>query len=279
MARIRTVKPELARHRDLFELEKTLKAPIRFAWVMMFTVCDREGRFKWRPWELKLDVLPYDEIDFSRVLDAWLTLGMVVKYRVGREWYGCIPTFRKHQVINHREKDSDIPGIDESEEVIEEQTTQSQTFTDASLTRELHNNDALSDSYGTTSGEGKGREGKGTGREGKGYSLERQRVDDATLIPESPTVILIPLNDKTDFPITQAMVDQFLELYPGIDVMQELRNCKGWSLNNPRRRKTKSGIMRYVNGWLSKAQNNARITPADREDDAIQKFVNGGAHG
>lgn len=119
MARIRTIKPELAAHEELFDLEKETTLPIRFAWCMLFTVCDREGRFVWRPRTLKAQVLPHDNLDFSRVLDAWLSRGFVRKYRVEGTWYGWIPTFTKHQVINNRESASDLPSIQEAEEVSE----------------------------------------------------------------------------------------------------------------------------------------------------------------
>ena len=33
---------------------------------------------------------------------------------------------------------------------------------------------------------------------------------------------------------------------------------RGWLLANPRNRKTKTGIMRFVNAWLSREQNRAR---------------------
>ncbi|MDR5727937.1 MAG: hypothetical protein RB191_10980 [Terriglobia bacterium] len=119
MARIRTVKPELAAHEGMFDLERDTGLPIRFAWVMLFTVADREGRFQWRPRTLKAQILPHDEIDFSRVLDAWVTRAFVIKYRVGDAWYGCIPTFLKHQVINNRESGSTLPPISEADEVIQ----------------------------------------------------------------------------------------------------------------------------------------------------------------
>jgi len=162
MARIRTIKPELARHEPLFQAERETGLPIRFAWALLPTVCDREGRFKWRPRDLKLDILPYDDCDFSHVLDAWLTRGQVVKYRVGREWYGCILTFQKHQSINNKEPNSTLPGIDESEET-EDYTNQAHS--DPPPTRE----ERVDDASGTrdereshaTSLEGKGREGKG----------------------------------------------------------------------------------------------------------------------
>jgi hypothetical protein len=110
MARIRTVKPELFRHEGLFDLEKETGLPIRLSWIGLFTCCDREGRFKWRPRQLKSEILPFDdEIDFSRVLDALFTRGFVVKYRVDNEDYGHIPTWNEHQVINNRESESALP--------------------------------------------------------------------------------------------------------------------------------------------------------------------------
>jgi hypothetical protein len=155
MLRIRTVKPELASHEELFELEQETGLPMRFAWVMLFCVCDREGRFAWRPRALKTYVLPYDEIDFSRVLDAWGTRGFIRKYRVADEWYGEIPTFTRHQSINHRESASDIPSIADADEVF-------QWVTDASGTREARVNHASAtrEARGPGGREGKGREGK-----------------------------------------------------------------------------------------------------------------------
>lgn len=72
--------------------------------------------------------------------------------------------------------------------------------------------------------------------------------------PSSPCVITIILNDKTEFPITQADVDGWQDLYPAVDVMQELRKMKGWADANPTKRKTKAGIKRFINSWLSKEQ-------------------------
>lgn len=159
MPRIRTVKPELARHEGLFELERETGLPIRFAWAMLPGSCDREGRFKWRPRDLKLDILPYDDCDFSRVLDAWLTRGYLVKYRVGREWYGCIPTFHKHQNINNRESASTLPATETADEVIDHSN---QAHTNATGTRDSRVDDAPPTPLVQDQGEGKGREGKNT---------------------------------------------------------------------------------------------------------------------
>src|ERR1035438_7461939 len=70
MQRIRTVKPEFFQHEGLFDLEMQVGLPVRLAFVGLWTCCDREGRFPWRPRKLKTDILPYDDLDFAAVLDA-----------------------------------------------------------------------------------------------------------------------------------------------------------------------------------------------------------------
>lgn len=72
--------------------------------------------------------------------------------------------------------------------------------------------------------------------------------------PQEPPVITLPLNDGSEFPITWAIVDQLAELYPLIDTMQTLRNIKGWCIGNPKNRKTKRGVMRFVHSWFAKEQ-------------------------
>ena len=72
--------------------------------------------------------------------------------------------------------------------------------------------------------------------------------------PSSPILISITLNDKTEYPITEADVTGWKDLYPAVDIMQELRKMKGWADANPTKRKTKTGIKRFINAWLSKEQ-------------------------
>lgn len=72
--------------------------------------------------------------------------------------------------------------------------------------------------------------------------------------PSSPVVISIILNDKTEYPITEADIEGWKDLYPAVDIMQELRKMKGWADANPTKRKTKAGIKRFINAWLAKEQ-------------------------
>jgi hypothetical protein len=146
--RIRSIKPEFFHHEGLFEAELETKLPLRVAFAGLWCIADREGRFKWEPRRIGVQVLPYDGVDFSRVLDALTTRGFVLKYRVGDEWFGCIPSFLKHQVINNKERASILPDHLENGVIYEE--------INASLTREPRDGDACHK-------EGKGRE---QGKEG-----------------------------------------------------------------------------------------------------------------
>lgn len=205
MLRIRTVKPELASHEELFELEQETGLPIRFAWVMLFCVCDREGRFAWRPRALKTYVLPYDEIDFSRVLDAWGTRGFIRKYRVAGEWYGEIPTFTRHQSINHRESASDIPAIADADEVF-------QWVTDASFTREPRV------SHASATGEARGPGGReGKGREGKSREPRLGEEDFHQSLPRDAWDEWMEFRRSRKFPLDATTLRKHLKLLVGFD--------------------------------------------------------------
>ena len=68
------------------------------------------------------------------------------------------------------------------------------------------------------------------------------------------SVITITLNDKSEYPIYQNMIDEWKELYPNVDVEQQLKCMKGWCNANPTKRKTKRGILRFINAWLTREQ-------------------------
>ena len=69
-----------------------------------------------------------------------------------------------------------------------------------------------------------------------------------------PALITLPLNDGSEWPVTTEMVTEWSSLYPAVDVMQELRNMRGWCLAKPKNRKTQRGIRAFIATWLSKEQ-------------------------
>ena len=81
--------------------------------------------------------------------------------------------------------------------------------------------------------------------------------------PDSPTAIQFVLNDGSMYSVTENDVVTYQQLYPGIDCMAELRKIVGWCDANPKNRKTRAGAKRFVNAWLSRAQDRA---PAARQE-------------
>ena len=114
------------------------------------------------------------------------------------------------------------------------------------------------------------REGEGKGK-GKREGISASADADACAEPEkpasppkpkksapvddSPVICMLPLNDGTEYPLTANMASEFAELYPAVDVPQQFRAMRGWSLNNPSKRKTKRGVRAFINTWLNREQN------------------------
>ena len=69
-----------------------------------------------------------------------------------------------------------------------------------------------------------------------------------------PPVITLLLNTGEEYGITQSNVYEWSELYPAVDIMQCLRNMKGWLLANKRKRKTIRGINKFIITWLQNEQ-------------------------
>lgn len=73
----------------------------------------------------------------------------------------------------------------------------------------------------------------------------------------SATVELLPLNDGTEYGVTEEQIKEWERLYPAVDVLQAVRSMRGWLLASEKRRKTRTGICRFVNSWLARDQNDA----------------------
>ena len=72
-------------------------------------------------------------------------------------------------------------------------------------------------------------------------------------------VIGIPLDNGKEHPVYRRDIEQYVSLYPDINVEQELRNMRGWCLANPTRRKTRKGVRTFINSWLKKSQQEAAL--------------------
>lgn len=232
MARIRTVKPDFFKHYELYQCEQESGLPIRVAFAGLWTVCDREGRFKWVPPELKISCLPYDDVDFSRVLDALITRGFVVKYECKGRVFGLVPGFKEHQVINNREAKSVLPDpFGSDSEIISDSgdLTRAPRVNDACISDETREDHA-------DTGERKGKEGKG--KEGKEkYKADfGQAENHADLDDQDPPPKKIPY---------QKIVDLYHELLPELPKVQALTEARKGQI----RQRMIKGQIKDLNEW------------------------------
>lgn len=220
--RIRTIKPEFFTHEALYDLEVETKLPLRVAFAGLWCAADREGRFQWRPRRLKVQILPYDSCDFSRVLDALATRGFVVKYASGNDEFGYIPSFATHQVINNREKESELPNPLECKE------------SDACPTREARVPHATS---ACTSGrEGKGKEGNTICPDSKSSRGQEQ-------ITWNGDWLNVTTDDRSGW----------MTAFPAVDISRQLAAAGEWLKANPAKAK-KRNYRRFITNWLARAQ-------------------------
>lgn len=114
--------------------------------------------------------------------------------------------------------------------------------------------------------EANAKQGKTVSKKEKEIEIENEvEIDNITPsefcgeLPSSPPpAAVLPLVDGTDFEISVDTAAELSGLYPAVDVEQQLRSMRGWLVANPKNRKTKAGIMRFVNSWLAREQNSAR---------------------
>lgn len=72
--------------------------------------------------------------------------------------------------------------------------------------------------------------------------------------PTRRLFISMTLNDGSEYPVYEDQAEKWKQFYPAVNVKQELRKMAGWCDANPKRRKTKSGIQKFINNWLAKEQ-------------------------
>lgn len=65
-------------------------------------------------------------------------------------------------------------------------------------------------------------------------------------------VFRMPLKDNTEFDITESQYTEFVQAYPEVDINQELKKMRVWCNSNPTKKKTKRGVMRFINSWLDR---------------------------
>lgn len=69
-----------------------------------------------------------------------------------------------------------------------------------------------------------------------------------------PSGIKLPLNDKTYYDVPLSGIELWKDTYPAVNVEGELKRMIAWLESNPTKKKTRRGITRFINSWLSRTQ-------------------------
>ena len=115
-------------------------------------------------------------------------------------------------------------------------------------------------------------------REGEKEIDTSTNVEVGGEIPPDPTFISLILNNKTYFEVPASKVEKWKELYPAVDVEQELRKMCDWCESNPSKRKTRTGILACISRWLAGEQNKGGSQPRryskddSKDDDTYHSF-------
>lgn len=208
-------------------------------WVGLITQVDDAGRGDARPAIIKGRVFPFRERLSIKDIDAALqdlaAKGCVSLYTVDGKPYFLFPGWVKHQRVRDCKPKYPEPP---------ENLNLSQS---AASCGEFPQSAALIQSESNPNPESNPKE----------YCAEPQAAD-------APPVISLPLNDGTFFDVSENDRAKWSQLYPNVDVLQQLRNMAGWCDANPTKRKTRGGVKRFITAWLAREQDKGGKAPQNK---------------
>lgn len=106
--RIRTVKPAFFKDDEISELEPLA----RILFIGLWCMADCDGRLEDRPKIIKVEILPYDDVEINGLLEKLHGGGFIHRYAAGDGRYIQVVNFKKHQRISGQEADqkSEFPA-------------------------------------------------------------------------------------------------------------------------------------------------------------------------
>jgi len=180
---------------------------------------------------------PRSEQEFERAIHALHDVGLIVWYEAkGRRCYQVVK-FDDHQTGLHKRTKSAFPAVPGN-----------------------------SGNFPESPGQLKRTEEKRT--EGKGTE---QETSSTPLRAAEPAVISFPTVGKVPtWALTRPQIAEWGEQFPGIDVPGEARKALAWVKANPTKRKTASGMPRFLVSWLGRSVNSGRAAHLPRQQPAYE---------
>jgi hypothetical protein len=204
----------------------------------LIVICDDFGRYDGRAKIIKGSCFPLKDVtekDIDKALGKLSAVGLVRVYEAQGRPYLQLVTWGEHQRIRNQKSKYPEYTMDCKLLLTFDSNGQQTKTIDNKCVRNPIQSESKSESESNTN-----------------ICSEPQVAAE----PEEPPVITLTLNTGEEYPVMQKDVEEWKELYPAVDVMQELRAMKGWCKQNQTKRKTRRGIGRFINSWLARTQNN-----------------------
>lgn len=252
----------------------------RILFAGLWCVADREGKVEWSPKRLQTQILPYDNVNIYELAKQLEESGFICTFLHNRTPYIKILRFEAHQKIHLRERASEIPEPN------------SETLTTLDDIGIFPNNGDL-----PLFPNGCPNTGKGSAKASPAQSLNiskpitstyssspnnqgcliiKKEVNSSKLVDGWLAVVLAPFQIASDlldppflriplvhrgeeFVVRESLVRELADTYQGVDVRYQLKRLKRWNESNPTRRKTKRGIQKHIDIWMSKQQDIGRV--------------------
>ena len=190
----------------------------------LMVTADDYGCMDGRTVLLKSELFPLKEnVTKKAIEDAiskLVSVGLLCKYTANDMPYLFFPTWEKHQRLRNTHRKYPNPA-------------------DYVLTVTRQSDDSQVEDIGRSEIESE---------------IEIEKENNSTE-PQAPSVLTLTLIDGSEYGISQGDVDEWQAAFPNVDVMQQLHAMKLWCKDNPKKRKTKNGIRRFVTNWLDREQN------------------------
>jgi hypothetical protein len=261
MARARNIKPAFFSNDLLAEID-----PVgRLLFIGLWTIADFKGDIEWREKRIKAQVLPYDNCDVKDIAINLDKLGFIRFYSDNELTYINIVNFSKHQNPhkNEREKGSEIPAYTE---------LMRQAIDLKGLMINRDKSGLVQDENGTTPADSLILNPESCSLYPDYLILKPQRDLPAIALEY---VLKLPTN-KTDvfYLVTNEEINNYKSTYQAVDIEQQYREILCWLNTNNKNRKTINGMPKFINAWLSKAQNKAPRVNSGQQSQSLQTIQN-----
>lgn len=216
--------------------------------------CDDYGCFDRRAKIIKGSLFPLKEVTTKQIdaaVDKLSTVGLVRVYEVQGRPYLQLTTWSKHQRLRNTKHKYPTPEEADSEESAASCGNLRQSAASCGLARASLRIQFESESESESESE---FESEGT-EQSDDYTLQPAPAQSGSEEADVPAVIL---NDGSEWRPSIQDVEEWAKLYPGVDIAMEFGRMRQWCKDNPKKRKTRTGVRRFARGWLDREQNSPK---------------------